>query len=546
MRPLIELCIRAIVIIALTSLAIWDVEVIIEAYVRDNRLTLVKLTSITDEYPFLEDVTIKFERVGEDTVFLETIGMSDDEIDNLFDLRLSRWYQKPSVRSPRHVRDGPRNVSLADRVHLGIVSELLMLSDMGEQSIGEMQHKQPNEHLQWALEDLNASEIHQILENFLNDPAVDDMINQTWQELEQEIIHAWSHRHVPLYNMFARRLIFNIDLGPFISPLQEINGLDAHASGIFYFDAIPNSSMRRIENLSSTIDIMFPSLNHRVINKPGKTSATRVTITNMGVYDRSRTADCTNDYTSEKQCRQEEKARAKAKKCGCISFTERRFFAKDDRWSGKPFCTPKHYEHCLEEYRKVESAIDDDMDLCTPCKAFKNVYLATTFSATEPFCPHDSTLDCYRAQVEFACGETFFVEYEERAQLGLSQLISQIGGDLGLYIGFSLIGVLELILFLVSVVKRRRAMHGSNEGMMESISWIDVISTYFSTGNANSGDFMEMKMRMEKKIYRLEEALRKANWEVSKMSTELGQVKDILRGRGISFVLSRSKSMYRE
>lgn len=52
------------------------------------------------------------------------------------------------------------------------------------------------------------------------------------------------------------------------------------------------------------------------------------------------------------------------------------------------------------------------------------------------------------------CLDRRYIVLQEKTQYSLSQLVSQIGGDLGLYVGFSMISILEAVLFFVSHVSQ--------------------------------------------------------------------------------------------
>lgn len=316
-----EVTLRTLIWAILTLLAIWDVERIIRAYISENPLTLVSLAPVSDTYPFLENAVIVFYRNDEPSIFRETRGMSELELDSLFDLSRSKWYREASPKAPGS-RDRTTSVNFTERVHYSILSEIALFSDLiWQNSTGLWPALADRTHLARALRHLDHQIFERTLVNFLSDPAVLKMVDLIWVNMEESVVHAWSHRSVPLFNLFTAQVVFNIDLEETIMPSGKDQRTDQNAT--FFSDQLDPGAAY---NTTLSLRIDFSSLTHEVLNKPDRTTSTRVTITNSGMYDRSRFSDCTSQYTSEEECERELTAQTKVDVCNLHSFRRKALF----------------------------------------------------------------------------------------------------------------------------------------------------------------------------------------------------------------------------
>lgn len=132
----------------------------------------------------------------------------------------------------------------------------------------------------------------------------------------------------------------------------------------------------------------------------------------------------------------------------------------------------------MEEVTRQQEEVRSEKT-CTPCITVKNSYSAivanqvskiyvqptkildnlTSFTDAEK--KNHSLWPSPQVLVYVSCLDRKYILLEEKPQHSLSQSISQIGGDLGLYIGFGMISFLEAALFVYHMYHHRK--QSSNE-----------------------------------------------------------------------------------
>lgn len=201
---------------------------------------------------------------------------------------------------------------------------------------------------------------------------------------------------------------------------------------------------------------------------PGALSLTLITIYNNGLYDVSRYPPCTREYRDEKECLKGVAAKAVSDVCSCTQFSKFLDEVLRKNQTGRPpkrFCTSKIYAECQqraqeEANRRQEEAKNEGT--CTPCVFAKNMFsisllreVPQMYNMTPPWRS--------RTALHVRCKETTYMNFEEKPQTTPSQL----GGELGLYIGFSMVSILQLILYLWRVARKKGRTSGCIRSVVE-------------------------------------------------------------------------------
>lgn len=168
-------------------------------------------------------------------------------------------------------------------------------------------------------------------------------------------------------------------------------------------------------------------------------------LTSLGIFDSHNFQPCSR-FNTEAACISDIFRSTISKICQCTIFSDAVSSRHLDNRSfdQRELCTVKKYEKCWDEAkRKFEKlqAEAKSAQSCKPCVLYKNS--SSIQKPVEVF-----GLDPPRFTVQFRCNDLKYLYFEDRVQYSFSQLILQIGGDLGLYNGFSMINILELTLFI--------------------------------------------------------------------------------------------------
>jgi hypothetical protein len=195
-------------------------------------------------------------------------------------------------------------------------------------------------------------------------------------------------------------------------------------------------------------------------------------IKNVGVFDRSTTLQSGCDSEIEtisknfpRTCQKNQYLNSIYKLCRCVPFTYLESFRKLHPNSSTTLCTTEDYVGCVGDMIKAAKKFRP----CAPsCVTIKNEYsLMTSYdndaenlgvlrrNMTHPELMNDR-ITYFRTMVILRCIETSYAIYEEKYQATFQQLVSQIGGALGLYTGLSILSVWKFLVLLFELAMRRR------------------------------------------------------------------------------------------
>lgn len=190
-------------------------------------------------------------------------------------------------------------------------------------------------------------------------------------------------------------------------------------------------------------------------------------IASNGVYDRSVTTKCSDKppinplaaFTKLKpnfDCLAHVYFKIAAGKCNCIPFSYRRQFYQiqiKSSYQNLRFCTAQIYVQCMEN---VQLAMAAQPNCLPPCVYNKNQYsLMTSFLQTTT--TFGTTLaPRLKALLTFQCKDMVYSIHEEQFQLSPAQLLSQVGGDIGLYTGVSILGIWQFFIYAYNLYRQRK------------------------------------------------------------------------------------------
>lgn len=316
-------------------------------------------------------------------------------------------------------------------------------------------------------------------DTFLSSPCAENATKKLASTLRSEFITAlriqrptgnWDHytkhtgtpiENITVTNVEPYRICFEI-------PLRDFIGINHTAVTVGF---MPYTHSVTAEKLW----IVFPSTDFWFEQTPSKdVFSVDIRISNGGVYDRSEFPPCTKEFSSKKECEMQKRLEDVVETCKCIPFAYRSKFT-EQKWRNMPFCTLTNYTKCKGpadpdcEYASkgqffwrfakttvapaaaTKSKFCDSViarpftiqnELCVPCQYAKNNYFLTTRYRGDVW----RYFQKQSVEITFECKDQFYAFFKEIKQFEIFQLIGLIGGNLGLYIGFSLIGVASYFL----------------------------------------------------------------------------------------------------
>lgn len=448
------------VFLGLTALALWDAVNIINEYSGGNRIISVLEEPITDRFPFLKtDAAL---RLSFESNWVPLVGIVD--LKEYFRIAKSAWINETD---PFHDEKSIKKV-MAD-YYGTLVLPYYVVRILDERG--------PNETLElipYFAKDFIPKFVR-ILDDYITNRESLNMTRSTWLHAMQAIIQGSNlgDTDITLHSVSPTWICFSI---PVSDKLTRNNSLIT-----YFMDFVDTSN-------SSSDNVRPPYLLHltvspndqfiMVINHSDSSIYAKVSIVNNGVSDSSRiSTTCTTNFDTEEECLTAIKEKVFEKTCNCTPLTKFLRHASLETANVNRFCTFRAYEICwktatAESKKEVKKATKTG--ICKPCKRPKNNHISFVQThALTYFRKQKNDAIIPRMRVDITCTENAYLILEERPQFTSSQFISQIGGDLGLYIGFSMTSVLQLFAFVYYVYHQRRRISNA-----EAMTWYHAIKNY--------------------------------------------------------------------
>lgn len=441
-------------VLGFTTISLWDVKEIISDYVFNNRLTVVrKINGSAGEFPFVDDLRVCLLYGENFPFFFPNVTVTTS---TLLSFLLDAWngtdelqtlHQNLSQASQQYVRDylvwfsavsidamdRGLNTTRFQKKYETIVNAILTHPAWLRKFKSAWTNITPAFIKLYKLS-IVPSEITQAAAISNLDNIIPDFTNVDETSNNLCVL-------LPLANQStAEEANYLLDLGPALSSAEKDQLKISQATALWVsVNSLTNADSKRIYTGS-----IQPAL------------SLEISISNTGCFDITHFPPCTKSFSNAKDCLSRLHQETVEEMCSCrqISAVIKQHFRKnttEENYFDVPYCTPDIYSQCWaranpESQRRQADALS--RGACTPCLSAKNDYRVSTTSVTPRNNSQTIRIIVRKDQV--------YILYEDRPQFTLAQLISQIGGELGLYIGFSMLSLLQFALFLYHMHQQRR------------------------------------------------------------------------------------------
>lgn len=490
------LFVHFLVLLLLVSVAIWDAVHILQEYVTDNRLTVVKILNASETAPYFKNERLK-------------ICLAD---------------YKPSLFPESWLRenmDSLHNFKVRTTSDADLMQNATLFFKENSDEMPLLQEFIRGRilHAMYYMDNNIINCIHQKVTNLSYDectywqtfsPVSFILENQTYLELVEETMWQKLHRH--LFSIHEGSF-YNQTFEPVLETLIQERLLYYNDKDLCFFlypsDIVSSGTLQPrlllgpfwgsnpYKNVTTSFTLTIETLNFKspnleiVYNAPDLYEYTNsetgdkqygfsgragkdilLTIRNIGTYDKTLTSSCDQILhsiylggTSHSECEIQSTISFLAKSCNCVPFTYRRQLQNNEAYGKRenvPFCTPKIIKECMKFSTPVEYSP------CLPaCVIVKNQY--TLISENTVGGMYCNGLHCTSNTVTLSY-DSFFAVNEERFQFTGVQILSQVGGDIGLYTGISMLGIWQCLVFIYEQYKKHKSHQNSVNATEESIT----------------------------------------------------------------------------
>lgn len=230
-------------------------------------------------------------------------------------------------------------------------------------------------------------------------------------------------------------------------------------------------------------------------------------MTNTAVFDGRRFSPCT-ELKTKQACLDEIRLQAVQKICRCTPFSmglQAAFEGNATRAYDYPFCTSDVYGQCWQEADEQTDKQEERAEAagsCEPCITYKNTYVYKS----------ELNEERWYSSLTIAWYDTDYLLIEERQQFSLAQVVSQVGGDLGLYAGVSVLSLLRLISIFCNMNRKRKEEEASGARVKKDFvpKWCAFFFKYLARSLDSEKDDLEEKIdalehRVETSLGRFED-----------------------------------------
>lgn len=468
-----------VLVVGFTTIAVWDVAKIISDYINDNRLTIVKRkNAIADGMPFLEDLTMCL-------YYDSDVLVPVDEAD-LLTAMMSAW-DIENGSSLSDIQTDTKSMALTRNMLRVLTAGSIVAMDSSRYAMKSIGLPMTDRNLTF------------FLDSVISQPNSAQKILEAWTAVQHGFVKKQAYFYDDYqtdYNIslpngwyFLEKIVLepvrdSLSTVCFILPISNVS-LPVQVN--YRFDAWPPVAYREDPKKAVITRLNAVSLynaeNSQLFRSDSDVTFPMdlyVTISNVGCFDTTQLPPCQQRFDTEQQCLAYESQRIIEHACQCKQFSglmeQVLHENKTDGYSG-PYCTSAYYSTCLEEADKKALQWRTDAvasGICRPCFSCKNSY---QFSAKEGSIPGCSA--CMSYLYLKIVNEQFYLVYDDRPQFTLAQLISQIGGELGLYIGFSMLSLLQFTMFVYQMQEQRRDSQKDTSTSDRIVSKISAWFRYF-------------------------------------------------------------------
>lgn len=481
--------------LGLAAYGLWDVTQIINDYIQDNRVTSVRQKTIENRVPFLGMVyfTLKYECL----LFPRcTPNITWNDICRMLN---ATWHDE-DIPWPMEISQVEKDVMK------GILENFLLynvISDLdynGAYNIDNVAN-----YLQISTPQLTA-----MINNFVANPDSINFTTRAWsgaknffvmgqmKEVKPVLLHLaaktavfalpiaddWSIKNEQFVNLYIFDMVY------WGAKAEAVYGLKAADMEITLSSGLWASDPDTYGGISGDISLKGGGPKEGMMY-------TAVKIQNSGVFDSQLFPPCTKKFQTEEECLYDIKLDTIVDVCKCTPFRRlwtQAFWNNDSIIydSSATYCTVENYQKCWnqafdEAKRRMDKAKIERV--CRPCIFSKNTYTFQTVRYSS-LIPADLYMQWKgRTTISFESKDVVYLYFEEKPQFNMAQFIAQIGGDLGLYIGFSVISFLELFLFLYYMHQRHKETPNFDQSSSNfCVKWFRFIVRYLGRSFSDSKD----------------------------------------------------------
>lgn len=154
--------------------------------------------------------------------------------------------------------------------------------------------------------------------------------------------------------------------------------------------------------------------------------------------------------------------------CQCVPFTFRRLFHSDSKGNKLPYCTIKQAAACMLKLLDTEPPCAPQSTVpCELCKcnvlgqlytfdSKRSVFKSGLLRGIDAAVFNSAEEEEYRIYYTIRCQQRSYVLLEQQYQNTWLEMLGQVGGNLGLFLSFTLYGVWEAVVRGLAVYKRRK------------------------------------------------------------------------------------------
>jgi hypothetical protein len=274
-----------------------------------------------------------------------------------------------------------------------------------------------------------------------------------------------------------------------------------------------------------------------------KTQNIRTVVKNFGIYDKDETGDkCIQEHNLDgslplsqsahnewPSCKARVYVHAMDEFCACLPFTMRSLVKRPIT---NRFCTFEIYNSAC--FKNVTDHLSKTpcFDQCVSTKNYYRFDRYPIYMYPTPSMPSDLEPNNWYSQTRI----TVYIEdlaysvFQQKFKFSIAQLISQIGGNIGIYTGFSMLALCQLFFFFMQHKKRNeRKMKSVSSKNLPMETWFDAIMCYMETRGCKYDQNEEtekdnLKMELEKTKENFQKQLDGEHGEQLKLQNELQEV----------------------
>lgn len=528
---------QSFIIIFLISLSIYSSYSITKSFIAKDSATLTSVENSPNSLPYVPGVSIDFEYENSDrngSIFPETWTMSRSELDFLFPPGVGAL-DRVSLRKNERIFysniTAKDSLSLENGIDLAYLNDIIVSYDK-DFVYGFTSH--PNDirvffknlsqglaanddTLTYNFNGAHTPEMVSVVDSFLENPSADILIQKAISKVIgsnfARVVSpdvAVSMRNIPIKLTVDE---FSESTLQFFIPFDFLGNLSSSTATVEF---LPVNGTRGPIFREISFGVGHPFLLSYVretttevdgSDLANKTSVLRMRllVKNGGFFDsslvrsESECEKCKNLGTVE-HCEFKCLVDSVIDLCKCRPFTYRRLYSENNRRKALPYCTTKRYAKCLQTMA-YDPARCSGKEI-VPCTTIRNKLETKSGFLIDV---GNQTSDAYyRVKLEVLSEQKAYILLRERPPCTWIEVLGQIGGNLGMFISFSVLGSWQLGLYLYASYKQhyenRRATSRNVSANARSAlgMWLN---TAKMQSEAKRDDEMHRRLEKAEKIY---------------------------------------------